>query len=115
MQDVSCNVAMGAWYYYVFATGNGKPAAVTYPIDYCAGRGTAATLITGLRSHLEGAESARGAITNQGALNALQSTAPGPYRYITEIKGSFDAGLGAIAGTHPFFLLLNPDPMRYCK
>ena len=115
MKDVACNVAMGAWFYFVNATGNGKASAVTYPDQYCAGGGTGGTLITGLLSHLKGSEAGRGAITSQGALNALQGSDPGGYGYVTQIKGWFDTMVGPSAGTHPFFLRLAPDPAQYCE
>ena len=39
MESVACNVGMGAWYYYTYATGNGNPSKVTYLAQYCAGQG----------------------------------------------------------------------------
>lgn len=115
MKDVACNVAMGAWFLFVNATGNGKASAVTYPDAYCAGGGTGGTVITGMLSHLKGSESGRGAITSQGALNGLQGSDPGGYGYVTEIKGWFNGMVGPTAGTHPFFLRLAPDAAQYCE
>lgn len=115
MQNVACNVGMGAWYYYIAAQGNGKASAVTYPDQYCGGAGTGGNLITGLLSHLKGFEGGRGLVANQGALNALQSTDSGGYSYVTEIKTSWDAMIGPVSGTHPFFLKLAPEPARHCK
>ncbi len=115
MQDVACNVAMGAWYYFINATGNGKASAVTYPDQYCGGGGTGGNLVTGLLSHLKGSEGGRGYLANQGALNALQASDPGGYGYVTEIKRWWDGMVGPVAGTHPFFLRLAPDPAQYCE
>jgi hypothetical protein len=115
MQNVACNVAMGTWFYFVAATGNGKAASVTYPGDYCKGSGTAGNLITGLRSHLRGFEGGRGIVANQGALNALQGTDSASYNYVTAIKTSWDAMIGPVGGTHPFFDLMPAQPQRYCK
>ncbi len=114
MQNVACNVGMGAWFYFVNSSGNGKASAVTYPDAYCAGTGTAGNLITGLLSHLKGSEGGRGFIANQAGLNALQGTDAGAYQYVTQIKTWFDGMLGASAGTHPFFLRLAPNPTQYC-
>jgi hypothetical protein len=115
MQNVACNVGMGAWYYYVASQGNGKASAVTYPDQYCGGAGTGGNVITGLLSHLNGFEGGRGLVANQAALSALQGTNPGGYGYVTEIKTSFDAMIGPVSGTHPFFLKLAPEPSRHCK
>jgi hypothetical protein len=115
MQNVACNVAMGAWFYFVAATGNGKAATTTYPPDYCKGTGTAGNLITGLRSHLRGFEGGRGIVADQNALNALQGTDGASYGYVTAIKTSWDNMVGPVAGAHPFFQVMPPQPQRYCK
>lgn len=115
MTNVACNVAMGAWFYYVASMGNGKASAVTYPDAYCAGSGTAGNVITGLLSHLKGFEGGRGFIANQAGLNALQGSDPGGYQYVTQIKTMFDGMVGPIAGAHPFFARLSPDTAAHCK
>jgi hypothetical protein len=114
MTTPACNVALGAWYYYVNATGNGNASRATYIDDYCAGGGTAANIVTGLRSHLEGPSSAHGVIDASG-LAALANSDPGSYGYVTAIKGWFDGMIGPSAGTHPFFLALTPSPAQYCR
>ncbi len=115
MQNVACNVGMGAWYYYLNATGNGKTSAVTYPDAYCKGTGTGGNLITGLLSHLKGSEGGRGLIANQGALNVLQGSDSGAYQYVTQVKGWFDSMIGPVTGVHPFFMKLAPNPVQYCR
>jgi hypothetical protein len=114
MESVACNVGMGAWYYYTYATGNGNPAQVTYLSQYCGGQGTAANLITGLRSHLEGPAAANGVVADMTALAALQSSDDNAYKYVTSIKGWFDTMVGAVSGTHPFFIPLAPQTVQYC-
>jgi len=115
MQNVACNVGMGAWFYYVNATGNGKASAVTYPDAYCKGQGTGGNLVTGLLSHLKGSEAGRGFIANQGALDALRTTDAGGHAYVTEIKGLFERMAGPSAGESPFFVRLSPDTTMYCQ
>ena len=113
MQSAKCNVGLGAWYYYLHATGNGNPAKATYVGDYCKGQGTAANVITGLRSHLEGSEKGRGVIANQAALDAL-GAGSNAYKYITAIKTPFDKMVSPPAGKHPFFLTMAPQLSQYC-
>jgi hypothetical protein len=115
MESVACNVGMGAWYYYTYATGNGNPAQVTYLSQYCSGQGTAANLITGLRSHLEGPAAANGVVANMAALAALQTSDDNAYMYVTAIKGWFDTMVGSVTGTHPFFIPLAPQIVQYCS
>ncbi len=112
MTSAACNVPLAAWYYYVNATGNGNASSTTYVDGYCDGNGTAANLITGLRSHLNGPSGGRGVIND---LSALQGADWGGYQYASAIKGWFDGMLGATAGTHPFFLTLSPTPGTYCR
>ncbi len=116
MESVPCNVGMGAWYYYTYATGNGNPSAVTYLSQYCAGQGTAANLITGLRSHLEGPGSAYGVVANVTALNALMTSDSNAYNYVSTIMGWFDKMLmiTSVADTSPFFITLAPNTVQYC-
>jgi hypothetical protein len=114
MQSVPCNVGLGAWYYYTYATGNGNASQVTYLAQYCQGKGTAANLTTGLRSHLEGPDGAKGVIADIDALTALMSSDSNAYNYITQIKSWFDSMVGTVSGTHPFFITLVPNPSQYC-
>ncbi|CAN5921270.1 hypothetical protein BH11MYX4_BH11MYX4_44880 [soil metagenome] len=115
MKDVACNVGLGAWYYYYNASSNGKASAPTYLSAYCGGGGTAGNLVTGLLSHLQGPESGKGVIPNMAGLNALQTTNNGAYQYVTQIKSQFDGMVGAVSGTHPFFLTLVPNKTQYCR
>jgi hypothetical protein len=114
MESVACNVGMGAWYYYTYATGNGNPSKVTYLAQYCQGQGTEANLITGLRSHLEGPAAANGVVADMSALTALMTSDSNAYSYVTTIKGWFDKMVGAVSGTHPFFIPLAPSTAQYC-
>jgi hypothetical protein len=108
MNDPSCNIALGAWYYYVYATGNG--AAQTTQLDaYCAGQGTSANLVTGLLSHYLGPDGGRGVVTSMGSLSGA------PYDYVVSIKSLFDTMIPAAGGTHPFFVKLAPRPSQYCR
>lgn len=114
MQSTACNVGLGAWYYYVFASGNGKPSAATYVPPYCSGMGTAGNLVTGLLSHLEGADRGKGVLDMNG-VNALMTTDSNGYQYVTQIKAQVDSMVGPVAGTHPFFIKLSPNVPEYCK
>lgn len=111
----ACNVPLGAWYYYVNATGNGNATATTYIDGYCNGKGTSANLITGLRSHLNGPSGGRGVIADASGLSALQTTDGGGYQYVTTIKSWFDVMVGPSAGKHPFFFSLAPADSEYCR
>ena len=114
-KSVACNVGIGAWYYYVNATSNGKPNAVTFVGSYCAGQGTAANLVTGLRSYVRGPDVGFGVIPDINGVNALQGTDATVYNYITAIKASFDSMIPVAGGKHPFFLTLSPNPTQYCR
>ncbi len=115
MKQVECNVGLGTWYYYLNATANGNPAAVTYLQSYCAGGGTAGNLVTGLLSHYAGPSGGKGFIANMAGVNALQASNNGAYQYITLTKTLFDAMIGPVAGTHPFFIKLVPSSAQYCR
>jgi hypothetical protein len=114
MESVACNVGLGAWYYYTYATGNGNAGQVTYLDAYCKGQGTAANLTTGLRSHLEGPDGAKGVLANLAALNALQTSDSNAYNYITQIRTWFDTMMGGSPTPDPFFITLSPMPSQYC-
>ena len=116
MMSPACNIGLGTWYYYVNATGNGNPSAVTYVPPYCNNnKGVAGNLITGLLSHLKGPDGGKGVIADQNGVNALQGNDNNAYTYVTTIKGTFDAMVGPVAGTHPFFLKLAPDVPEFCR
>lgn len=116
MTNVACNVGIGAWYYYLAATSNGRASKVTYSDEYCAGGGTAANLVTGLMSHLLGPDGGKGVqVASDAQLTALKSSNGGAYGYVSEIKGNWDKMIGPVSGTHPFYLLLAPNPTEYCK
>ncbi len=115
MKTRSCNVALGAWYYYVNATGNGDATRTTYIADYCGGGGAAANLVTGLRSHLDGPSVGRGVIPDMSGLSLLASTDPGAYDYVSTTKQWFDGMIGPATGMHPFFVRLPPSRAQYCR
>ena len=112
VQSVACNVGFGAWYVYMNATGNGKSTGGTYLSDYCAGKGTTANLVTGFRAFLEGPTAAYGVV---GSMSQLQSADGSGHAYINAMKTTFDAMVGAVSGTHPFFLSLSPSTKTYCR
>jgi len=101
MTNVACNVALGAWYYYVNATGQGTQSKTIYVYNYCsAGCGqlcpTAATLTVGLLSHLNGPSGAYR--TDSGSLG-----------YVSAIKTTFQQCLGGtLPSPDPFTVKLNP-------
>lgn len=100
MQTPECNIALGAWYYFVYATGNGG-SQVVYLYQYCQGQGVAANLVIGMLSHLRGPSGAVGGGTDP---------------YVDQIRAWFDdpACNGPSTGTHPFELQLQPEPEKYC-
>jgi hypothetical protein len=112
MTNVACNVGLGAWYYYTYATGNGNASKVTYLSDYCKSGGTGADLVTGLLSHLEGPDPAKGVITDMAGLTALGTTSGG-YMYVNQIMLWFNK-MVTVSGTSPFFLPLMPNKAQYC-
>jgi hypothetical protein len=115
MQSVRCNLGIGAWNYYVPATGNGNPSKPTYSYEYCGGKGTAANLVTGMRSYLSGPSGGNGVLGSMVGVDALKTTDNNSYQYVTQIKTWFDAMVGAVPSEHPFLLLVTPEPNRYCK
>ena len=102
MQDIACNIGLGAWYTYVYATGNGG-TSVVYLYQYCQGEGVPSNLIIGLLSHLRGPAGAVGG---------------GEDDYVTRIREWFDTCLSVngiqVSGAHPFEITLQPDPDKYC-
>jgi hypothetical protein len=102
MTDVTCNIALGAWYYFVYATGNGG-SSVVYLYQYCQGQGVASNLVIGMLSHLRGPAGAVGG---------------GSDPYVDQIREWFDECLRVnniqVSGTHPFELTLQPEPDKYC-
>ena len=98
MEDVHCNIALGAWYYYYNATGNGNPPC--YIHGYCTGSCAAAgNLVIGLLSHLNGPDDP---YTNRD-------------NYIDDIKSWFDNMIIPSPSPHPFDVTLTPAPELYCE
>jgi len=100
MLDVNCNIAIGAWYYFIFATGNGG-SNVVWVDQYCMGGGVAGNLHIGMASFLMGGD-------------AAHSSLSGADYYYNEIKSWFDPCV-SYSGTHPFELPLQPDMGKYCR
>jgi hypothetical protein len=121
MQDVSCNIGLAAWYYFYNATGNGGANAI-YISDYCAGRGTAGTMVDGLLSHLEGGGYPRPADANNAYPWGIECCAGGSPSdtTCTGCTGRFAAFMGigtssARPSPDPFQEQLAPEPTKYCK
>jgi hypothetical protein len=108
MTNVACNAALGAWYYYVNATGQGTQNKTIYVYQYCmAGCGsscpTAATLTVGLLAHLNGPSGAYR--TDSGSLG-----------YVNAIKSTFQQCMGGtLPSPDPFTVKLNPSRTQYCQ
>lgn len=100
MLDVNCNIAIAAWYYFIFASGNGGPSVV-WVDQYCSGGGVAGNLHIGMASFLMGGD-------------AAHSSLSGADFYYNEIKSWFDPCV-TYSGTHPFELSIQPDTGKYCK
>jgi len=101
MVDVNCNVAIGAWYYFIFASGNGG-SSVVWVDQYCMGSGgVAGNLHIGMASFLMGGD-------------AAHSSLSGADYYVNEIKGWFDPCV-TYTGTHPFELTIQPNRAQYCR
>jgi hypothetical protein len=100
MVDVTCNVAIAAWYFFIFASGNGGPSVV-WVSDYCSGGGIAGNLHIGMACFLSGGE-------------AAHSSLSGADWYYNQVKGWFDQCV-TYSGTHPFELTIQPDKKKYCK
>jgi len=99
MLDVNCNIAIGAWYYFIFGSGNGGDDAV-WVWEYCMGGGVAGNLHIGMACHLMGAE-------------AAHSSLSGADYYYNQIQEWFDPCV-SYSGTHPFERTIEPDMGKYC-
>jgi hypothetical protein len=99
MLDVNCNVAIGAWYYFIFGSGNGGTSTV-WVYQYCAGGAVAGNLHIGMACFLMGAD-------------AAHSSLSGADYYYNEIKSWFDPCV-SYSGTHPFERSIQPDIAKYC-
>jgi hypothetical protein len=121
MQDVACNIGLASWYYFYNATGNGGASAV-YIAQYCAGTGTAGTMVEGLLSHLEGGAYPRPADDTNAYPWGIECCACGNPSVCTctGCNGRFAAlmGIGTSASRpspDPFLQTLAPEPTKYCK
>ena len=102
LQDVRCNVAVGSWYYFYNATGNGEPPI--YIHSYCAGDGVSANLVVGMLSYVGGPGN-----------GAFDESNPYPDPYVSLIKEYFDAMFETVLDPHPFIVQLQPNPSQYCE
>lgn len=100
MQDPVCNIALGTWFYFHNATGNGG-TTVVWLNGICAGNGVAGNMIVGLLSHLQGGSYARPADPNNS--------------YVAGIKARVALLLGGLPNPDPFTQVLPPEPAKYCK
>ena len=121
MQDVACNIASAAWYYFYNATGNGGSSAV-WIANYCKGQGIAGTMVTGLLSHLEGGSYPRPADPNNPYPWGIECCSCGNPSgcTCTGCTGRFAAfmGIGTTSSRpspDPFLEMLSPEPTKYCK
>ena len=121
MQDVACNIASAAWYYFYNATGNGGASAV-WIANYCKGQGIAGTMVTGLLSHLEGGSYPRPADPNNPYPWGIECCSCGNPSgcTCTGCTGRFAAfmGIGTTSSRpspDPFLEMLTPEPTKYCK
>ena len=121
MQDVACNIASAAWYYFYNATGNGGSSAV-WIANYCKGQGIAGTMVTGLLSHLEGGSYPRPADPNNPYPWGIECCSCGNPSgcTCTGCTGRFAAfmGIGTTSSRpspDPFLEMLSPEPSKYCK
>jgi hypothetical protein len=101
MLDINCNIAIGAWYYFIFASGNGG-SSVVWVDQYCMGMGVAGNLHIGMASYLMGGIAAHTSLS-------------GADFYVNEIKGWFDQCVTYSGTTHPFELPIQPDVTKYCR
>ncbi len=102
LQGVRCNIALGAWYYFINATGNGDPPCYAY--QYCQGQGTGANLVVGMLSHLRGPAGA-----NYDPNDPFAGT------YVEWIKDWFDDMISDVPDPHPFIIDLEPNHLQYCE
>ena len=101
MQTPGCNIALGTWYYFENATGNGGQTPI-YTYQYCQGQGIAGDMVIGLLSHLEGPGFPR----PPDATNS----------YVTGIKSRFVSLIGGtLPSPDPFGVTLVPEVSKYCK
>lgn len=102
LQDVHCNIAVGAWYYFYNATGNGQ--RTVYANEYCAGEGVPANLVVGMLSYVSGPYN-----------GVFDPNDPFPEPYVSLIKEYFDAMFTTLPDPHPFVRELQPNPGQYCE
>ncbi len=121
MQDVSCNIALAAWYYFYNATGNGGSSAV-WISNYCGGQGVAGTMVVGLLSHLQGGSYTRPPDANNAYPWGIECCACGNPSgcTCTGCTGRFAAFMGIGTSSSrpspdPFQEALAPEPTKYCK
>ena len=121
MQDVACNIASAAWYYFYNATGNGGSNAV-WIANYCKGQGIAGTMVTGLLSHLQGGSYPRPADPNNPYPWGIECCSCGNPSgcTCTGCTGRFASfmGIGTTSSRpspDPFLEMLTPEPTKYCK
>ena len=101
LQDVPCNIAVGSWFYFLYATGNGEPTV--YSWEYCAGDGIPSNLIIGMLSYVSGPSN-----------GVYDEDDPYASTYTSLIKEYFDNMFEPVPAPHPFERTLSPYPDQYC-
>lgn len=127
MTSVPCNAALGTWYYFYNATGNGYDPndadGAKWIHEYCAGDGVAGTMVVGLLSHLMGGNYDHQAVDGTHAypwgIECCPEGSPND-RPCTGCTGRFAAfmGIGTTASRpspDPFQEVLQPEPEKYCR
>jgi hypothetical protein len=109
MQTPACNIGLGAWYYYTYATGGGDSTATQYLYQLCNGKAQDADLATGLLSHLRCPSNQWADITSASAIPSVGTD------YFNAISKVMDCELGAPNGTNAIFIPLTFNKAQYCK
>jgi hypothetical protein len=103
LQDVQCNVGLGAWYYFLMASGNGAPPY--YVHNYCAGDGTPGNLVIGMLDYFGGPGTSAGFDEND----------PYSHYYVAPVKEYFDNMIIPTPEPHPFIRPFETDICQHCE
>ncbi len=103
MQNVECNVGIGAWVYFLMASGNGAPPY--YVHNYCAGEGTPGNLVIGMLDYFIG----------PGGSTNFNEDDPYSHPYVAPIKEYFDLMITPTPDPHPFIRKFETSPCQHCE
>jgi len=103
IQDVPCNVGLGAWTYFLMASGNGAPPY--YVHNYCAGEGTPGNLVIGMLDYFMG----------PGGSTNFDENDPYSHPYVAPIKEYFDHMITPSPDPHPFIRTFETNPCQHCE